>query len=350
MVQGLPIISVPVKTKKHLMKHIYTLLAFVVISLSAVAAPSYTTIKLKSDSWWVNWSNPSVWDLNRVPKNGDSVVIPAGLGVVFDVANSYNNMYVNIIGTMSVMKTMTLNPQSVVSVATGGRLYRFGASPTTEIIVLGGKKKFDENSNSNIFGFNVANSNTGISPAGFSNSIGTLPVLFKSFYAVKNSNSVVLNWSTAQEFNNNNFEIQRSMDGVNWNVISIVMGAGTSYTEKQYSYTDKTAGTAVVYYRIRQVDIDGKYTYSTVKTIRSNETAPVTKVYASGKNVNVEFNSAVNSNVTVRVLNTNGQVVTQQNYQQPSYKVTLNTNANTGVYVVQVTDGKEWSEVTKVML
>jgi hypothetical protein len=276
-------------------------------------------------------------------------VIPAGLGVVFDVANSYNNMYINIIGTMSVMKTMTLNPQSVVSVATGGRLYRFGASPTTEIIVLGGKKKFDENSNANIYGASAASSSTGISPLGFS-APGTLPVLFSSFYATKNNNGVVLNWSTVQEFNNNNFEIQRSADGGNWTVIATIKGAGTSNTEKQYSYTDKTSTGAVAYYRIRQVDADGQYTYSTVKTIRGNEAAPVAKVYATGKNVNVEFNTAVKNNITVRLLNTNGQVVMQQNYQQSSYKITLNTNANTGLYVVQVTDGKEWNEATKVIL
>jgi len=330
------------------MKHVYILIAFVTLSLATMAAPTYTTIKLKSNSWWVNWSSPTVWDLNRVPANGDSVVIPAGLGVVFDVAASYTNMYINVLGTMSVKKTMTLDAQSVVNIAPGGRIYRFGASPTTEIIVLGGVKKFDENSSSNIWGFGVANSSTGVSPNGFS--VIALPVLFKSFYAVKNNNNVVLNWVTSQEFNNNSFEIQRSADGVNWNVISIMLGAGTSYTEKQYSYTDKAVNASVVYYRIRQVDLDGKYTYSTVKTIRSNETAPVAKVYAAGKDVNVEFNSAVNSNVTVRVLNTNGQVLSQQNFQQPSYKVTLHTTANTGVYVVQITDGKEWSEVTKVML
>lgn len=330
------------------MKQVYILLAFVTISLASFAGRPVNA--LKNDSWWVNWSDASAWTLNRVPANGDSVVITKDHGVVFDVARSYTNLYINVIGTMSVMSTMTLDAQSVVSIATGGRIYRFGAHPTTEIIIIDGKKKFDENSSSNVYGYNVANKNTGISPLGFSSNPVVLPVLFKSFYATKNNSNVVLNWSTAQEFNNNNFEIQRSTDGVNWNVVAVMLGAGTSYTEKQYSYTDKNVTAAVVYYRIRQVDMDSKYTYSTVKTIRSNEATPVTKVYAAGKNVNVEFNSAVKDNVVVRIITTNGQVIAQQSYQQPSYKITLNTNSNAGVYLVQVTDGKEWSEVTKVML
>jgi hypothetical protein len=329
------------------MKQIYTILALTIISLNTMAGRPVNA--LKSDSWWVDWSDASAWTLNRVPASGDSVVITKDHGVVFDVAASYTNMYINVIGTLSVRKTMTLDAVSAVNIPSGGRVYRFGASPTTEIIVIGGKKKFDQTSSTNIYGVGLANSQSGIAPLGFSPS-ASLPVTFSGFYVTKTSNGVALNWSTAQEFNNSNFDIQRSADGVNWTLIATVKGAGNSNTEKQYSYTDKMSIGAVAYYRIRQVDIDGQYTYSTVKTIRSNEAAPVAKVYATGKNVNVEFNTAVKNNITVRLLNTNGQVVMQQNYQQSAYKITLNTNANTGLYIVQVTDGKEWNEATKVIL
>ncbi|HSC36723.1 MAG TPA: T9SS type A sorting domain-containing protein, partial [Chitinophagaceae bacterium] len=100
-----------------------------------------------------------------------------------------------------------------------------------------------------------------------------------------------------------------------------------------------------------QVDFDGKFEYSTVKVIRSNEAAPITKVYASGSNINIEFNKPVTGNIAVRILNTNGQLVAQQNFQQSQYLIQVTAaGKGAGLYVIQVSDGKGWSESTKLFL
>ena len=327
------------------MKQIYTILLLTLITLSAQSRPVNTVT-----TWWGNWSTKGNWSLNRIPQSGDSVVIPAGYAIVFDQAASFTNLYINVLGNLTLQKTMTLNSASTVKVATGGQINAWGADRSNEVIVIGSTRKFDQTNAARINGFAIANNITGTAPAGFSLN-SALPVTFSSFYAIKNSNDVLLTWSTAQELNNNNFEIQRSTDGASWNVIAIAMGMGTTNTTSQYRYTDKNNTAATVYYRIRQVDFDNNFEYSIVKVIRSSEAAPVTKVYASNSNINIEFNKAVTGNITVRIISTSGQLVAQQNFEQSAYRITMNTNGRgAGLYVVQVLDGKGWSESTKLFL
>ena len=98
-------------------------------------------------------------------------------------------------------------------------------------------------------------------PAQSSPAIHTQPISFSSFQAVKNSSGILLTWGTPQEADNNNFEIQRSTDGIHWTVVVIVLGKGDSATASLYHFTDKSA--AGVYYRIRQVASGHQTLYTT---------------------------------------------------------------------------------------
>jgi len=325
------------------MKQIYSIIAILFISVASLQARPVITFNSASG----DWSNASNWDLNRVPKNGDSIVIPFGKSVVFDKNDTLANAYINIIGNLTIAQKMRLSANSVVELT--GTINAFNISRSNETISIGGIKKYDQNANLLISGPGLAASTSGVSPNGFS--LSTLPVLFNSFYATKSNNNVVLNWSTAMEHNNKNFEVQRSFDGSTWTVIAIMLGAGNSDNITQYSYTDKNMTAAVAYYRIRQVDIDGKSEYSTVKTIRSNETAPAAKIYASGNIVNIEFNQEIKNPVTVRIIDMNGRVMGQKDNQQASYKITMSLNNHiTGIYIVQLNDNAGYNEVKKVML
>jgi hypothetical protein len=75
---------------------------------------------------------------------------------------------------------------------------------------------------------------------------------------------VVLNWVTASETNNKAFELERSVNGVDFEYFGTVKGAGNTTLTQRYSATDKNALAlaSVLYYRLKQVDFDGKYTYS----------------------------------------------------------------------------------------
>ncbi len=85
-----------------------------------------------------------------------------------------------------------------------------------------------------------------------------LPVTFTAFTGRQDGNSVVLEWATASENNNNYFEIERSIDGVNFVTIGYVDGAGNSSSLLNYEFTDNAPEQGQVYYRLSQVDFDGK--------------------------------------------------------------------------------------------
>jgi hypothetical protein len=181
--------------------------------------------------------------------------------------------------------------------------------------------------------------------------MATLPVHFTSFFAKRSGTEVVLNWSTSEEKNNSHFEIEKSTDGRNWKLIGIIMGNGTTTYSNQYGYTDKKELSAVMYYRILQVDLNGQKNYSSVKIVRSTENKKQANVYVSSKNtIAIDINGETKSNMMVTVVNLNGQVVARQLIGSASYKVTMLIPGNVnGIFVVNMRDEKGWSESSKVV-
>jgi len=327
------------------MKQIYTLIVILFISFSA-AAQAKTLITFTVSSG--DWSKASNWSLNRIPQTGDSIVIPQSKSVSFDKPDTLANVYIKVMGVLTIQKKMRLSINSVIELTATGSIKADGTLRNVEQVTIDGVLKYDENAPAIISGLGYASKASGISPNGFNLSI--LPVVFNSFYVSKNNNNVVLNWSTAQELNNNSFEVQRSFDGSNWSVMAIVLGAGNSNSVQQYSFTDKNMTAAVAYYRIRQVDLNGQYEYTAIKSIKANETAPATRIYTSSNTVNIEFNKEVQHPIAVRILNMNGQVIAQRDQQQAAYRITMTVNNNIkGAYIVQLNDNAGWNEVRKVI-
>ena len=107
--------------------------------------------------------------------------------------------------------------------------------------------------------------------SGFSNfasvQFGTaLPIELISFNADRTSEGNICQWSTASETNNDYFQVERSYDGENFLVIGTVRGFGPGTTSEthEYSFLDKDPCNGIVYYRLRQVDIDMNNTTSDV--------------------------------------------------------------------------------------
>jgi uncharacterized protein (DUF2147 family) len=103
--------------------------------------------------------------------------------------------------------------------------------------------------------------------ASFTN-YGGLPVTLTSFEVEMNSpNSVQCVWKTAQEINNDHFDVERSPDGVNFTTIAAVRGAGNSATFHSYAFQDNRPLHGHSYYRLAQIDFDGKSTLSNIVEI-----------------------------------------------------------------------------------
>ncbi len=94
-------------------------------------------------------------------------------------------------------------------------------------------------------------------------SVAPIDLLF--FSAKNNKNrSIALSWTTTTEINNAFFSIERSNNGNRFMEIGRKLGAGTSQQKQHYSYNDDSPVSGPNYYRLRQVDFDGKFEYSPV--------------------------------------------------------------------------------------
>jgi len=94
-----------------------------------------------------------------------------------------------------------------------------------------------------------------------------LPVELILFEAKKNSQIVNLRWSTASENNNDYFTVERSSDMFQFDKVAMVKGAGTSTMQSNYITTDPFPLEGISYYRLKQTDYDGKFTYSQIISI-----------------------------------------------------------------------------------
>lgn len=102
------------------------------------------------------------------------------------------------------------------------------------------------------------------------NAQSSLPVELVDFKAKQEGQGpILLSWATAAESNNLGFEVERSFEGSRWEIIGFVPGHGTSNTLQNYQYTDQPIiGIQTLYYRLRQMDIDGKSELSNIVVVR----------------------------------------------------------------------------------
>ncbi|MEM9022946.1 MAG: LamG-like jellyroll fold domain-containing protein, partial [Bacteroidota bacterium] len=102
----------------------------------------------------------------------------------------------------------------------------------------------------------------GITPGG-----GALPIVLIDFQAWLDGDRVQLQWATASEVNNDFFVVEKSVNGQQWEPVLVQPGAGNTSQRTDYSGTDPHPFAGTSYYRLKQVDVDGQYSYSEVRTI-----------------------------------------------------------------------------------
>ncbi|MDQ3022046.1 MAG: T9SS type A sorting domain-containing protein [Bacteroidota bacterium] len=88
-----------------------------------------------------------------------------------------------------------------------------------------------------------------------------LPVELSSFTSTIDIRDVTLNWTTASELNNAGFDVERSVVNGSWSRVGNVTGNGTSTSLNSYSYTDRNLASGKYNYRLKQIDLNGNFTY-----------------------------------------------------------------------------------------
>jgi hypothetical protein len=169
-----------------------------------------------------------------------------------------------------------------------------------------------------------------------------LPVKLKSFNAKRHKDKVDLSWETVMELNNSGFDVQRKIGNEEWKTIAFVFSqanAGNSNALLTYEYTDINPTKGITQYRLRQVDIDTRYTISEVRSVRGESQAAQLLIYPNpsmdGK-VNIVFEDR-NIVRTIAISDMSGRVVKQ--YRNISASSLQIDGLQDGVYTVHITDG-----------
>jgi hypothetical protein len=177
-----------------------------------------------------------------------------------------------------------------------------------------------------------------------------LPLDLLSFTAYLNKNKVDLNWTTAAEKNVSHFAIEKSYDGKNFSEAATVFAFGNTSADdkKNYTYSDNVskATTSILYYRLRCVDIDGKFTYSQTRVIRIGEIAEASVMAYPNPFVNelrvTLPQSMQGKQFKIELFNAGGQVVKTKSIAAASQTETVTTSdLGRGFYIIRVSSGTE---------
>jgi len=143
---------------------------------------------------------------------------------------------------------------------------------------------------------------------------GLLPITLVSFSGtLSQDNKVRINWSSSMEINCSEYKVERSMDGKVFYEVATVAGNGTTSSMHSYLINDDIALTtgSVVYYRLKQIDLDRKANYSKVIAVKLKSLGKQISIspnpFASYLNINMEWNK--NEEITVKVINVQGKEV-----------------------------------------
>ncbi len=138
------------------------------------------------------------------------------------------------------------------------------------------------------------------------NSVSPLPVELISFKVELAGRNAILTWSTAQEINNDRFEIEYSNDGLTFEVIGEVQGNGSTNNLSEYTYTHQEINSGFNYYRLKQVDFDGQFEYSEIKRISLGAFEDVSlSIYPNpaSNETNITINEGVATSIELITMN-----------------------------------------------
>jgi hypothetical protein len=195
-----------------------------------------------------------------------------------------------------------------------------------------------------VFGYAISKGQIDFSP---------LPVELLSFTAVKyNKTQSLLTWVTASEYNSYKYEIERSNNGQNWTKIGEVNAAGNSTQQLSYQYIDSNPLQGINYYRIKQIDIDGSFTYTFIRELSFDIKFDLSIIPNPAKDyIFITLTSAANNDIQITIFDVNGR--NMANYDQNDFKnsilpipVSLYEN---GIYFIRI-KSNDITSVQKVFI
>ncbi len=176
------------------------------------------------------------------------------------------------------------------------------------------------------------------------NSCGALPVTLTGFNGKYSNGVSILDWQTSQEINSDHFELFKSNDGQDFKSIAIIKSAGFSSAAKNYSYQDNSPNTGkYVYYRLKQIDQNGKYTFSSIVKLSIGVNAAAV-VYPNPfvNDFTVSFSATKTATATLKLQNSTGQLMFLKtiNVNKGNNSILINNlpSIKSGIYYMSVSN------------
>lgn len=171
--------------------------------------------------------------------------------------------------------------------------------------------------------------------------LNPLPVKLINYNAVLIQSASKISWSTIGELNNDFFNLEKSIDGINWTSIATIDGKLSSDNVINYEYVDAKLVQGVQFYRLSQTDINGETETFNVLSIDFNLSSIQINAYPNPTNglINIELKQENLENASIKVLNSMSQLVLEQ-IQPENNHITLDlTSLDAGIYFIQVNNG-----------
>jgi hypothetical protein len=316
------------------MKLLYLSLILLLAFTSLQAAP-VITLQTNNGDWRTN----SSWNLNRIPQNGDTVVIPSGFTVYIndniDMGSAL--LYIKIRGTLHFNgggAKLILQENCSIMVLMNGRIT--STTSPSQVIKIGTTTKY-EGSGGTIVGPVIADRNSG---AGFAAAEGViLPVQFLRFQAKRNESLISLEWTMVQEGLVDHFSVERSLTGHHWEVIANLAAINQAFNPT-YQYTDKLPRQQSAHYRIRHTDKEGKKIYTPVQSVKGIGETMYPSIIIAKQKVSIYFPERSQTGVQLSIYTPDGKLVIGKALDRPQGEVIIHLPMKRH-YIIQLKDRQQ---------
>ncbi len=291
-----------------------------------------------------NWGNPSTWlfaGTPRVPTCGDTVNVDTLITVT---VNSQENLtactlpliiYVRGILQFTNGNKLSLPCGSVVYIMPGGLVKKATAG--------GGNSTLIEICSQVLWNAGMGD----LSGPDTLQASDPLPISLLYFNAEPNGNKVDVSWATASEINNDYFTVEKSTDAADFIPIATVDGAGNSSSTLDYFFPDYNPVHGISYYRLKQTDFDGQFSYSPIVTvIYSGEYSfSIISAFINGNSsLNLFFTDDVEEKCTVQLYDASGRIIYKEDItavRGMNKKEIRIPELKPGIYFVALNNGTE---------
>jgi hypothetical protein len=274
----------------------------------------------------------------------DSVRTAAGLFIPLFITDvvpttgldmAFTSPAVVIEGMTDTVMNYSINSSSSVSISAFS-VSNEGVTSGTKIGYLKLQMTVQRKLNPTDFGTVVANVNGETTNARIEFTSAILSAVLTKFEAHPLSKNVELTWSTANEQQNNHFEVQRSSDGKTFSKIGRVKGQGTTTVQHEYPFLDEAPYAGINYYRLKQVDVNGQFEFSKIISVNRGNSDKTISIYPNPIKDKVTIETNITGNYSIDLYDITGKLLQRHQAHQPILQLST-SDLSSGVYMISVT-------------